>query len=216
MEITCSGCGRRFIIPDEKIPKGKVIVKVKCPKCGEKTVIELKEQDADREIKPKDELSELETFSYSDDVLPEVYEGTKLALFVGDDRSILERISLPAEDMGYKLIHSSDVKDAVSKLRLHQFDLILLQEGFGGDVRENLVMRYLNRLSMAIRRKIFVVLLSNTFKTMDQMRAYALSVNLILSVQDLDKMKDVLFKAMKRHEAFYKPFFDVMKEIGRL
>jgi len=215
LEITCSGCGSKFIIPDEKIPKGKV-VKVKCPKCGEKTVIKAKEPSTETEIREKDELSELETFSYSDDVLPEVYEGAKLALFVGDNSDLLSHISPHIEEMGYKVIHALDVRDAVGKIRLHQFDLILLQEGFGGDITENLVMKYLNRLAMAIRRKSFVVLLSNTFKTMDQMRAYALSVNLILNIQDLDKIKEVLYNAIKKQEAFYKPFFDIMKEIGKL
>ena len=212
MEITCSGCGSKWVIPDEKLSKGKV-VKIKCPKCGEKTVIDLREIGA---AEPKDELFELDTFGYSDDVLPEVYEGSKLALFVGDDPQLLTLMSPHIEEMGYKIIHSSDVKDAVRKIRLHQFDLILLQEGFGGDISENMVMKYLNRLAMAIRRKSFVVLLSNTFKTMDQMRAYALSVNLILNVHDLSKTKEVLSNAIKRQEAFYKPFFDVMKEIGKL
>jgi len=201
LEIICKGCGSRFIIPDEKIPKDKT-VKVKCPKCGEKTVIEPK----------KDEI-EIESISYSDEVLSDIYEDKRLALFVGENREILKKILPEIEEMEYKLIQSEDVRDAVRKLRLYHFDLILIEEK---DIRENMVMKYLNRLPMAIRRKIFVVLLSKNFKTMDQMMAYALSVNLILNLQDIEKIKDILYNAIRKYEAFYKPFFDVMKEIGKL
>ena len=208
MEITCKGCGSRFIVPDEKIPKGK-IVKIKCPKCGEKTVIEPEQET-------KDELLEIEDYSYSDDTLSDVYEDSRLALFVGDDTDLLNRILQPIDDMGYRLIHAPSAKDAIGKMRLHHFDLIFLQEGFGEDIKESLVMKYINRLSMAVRRKTFVVLLSNNLKTLDQMMAYALSVNLILNIQDIDRIKDILNNAIKRHEAFYKPFFDIMKEIGKV
>ncbi len=202
MEITCKGCGSKFIVPDEKIPKDKT-VKIKCPKCGEKTVIE-----------PEKDEMEMESISYSDEVLSDIYEDKRLALFVGENKEILEKILPKIEEMEYKLIQSEDVRDAVRKLRLYHFDLILIEEK--GDIRENMVMKYLNRLPMAIRRKIFVVLLSNNFKTMDQMMAYALSVNLILNLQDVEKVKDILYNAIKKYETFYKPFFDIMKEIGKL
>ena len=212
MEIICSGCNSKFVVPDEKIPKGKII-KIKCPKCGEKIVLETKPEE---KISIEPEFPEIESYSYSDDEIPDIYEETRLALFIGDDPELLSRISQPIEDMEYKVLSASDTKEAIGKLRLHQFDLILLQEGFGGDIKNNIIMKYLNRLSMAIRRKTFVILLSKSFKTMDQMMAFALSVNLIINLNDLDKLSDILDNAIKRNERFYKPFLDIMKEIGKL
>lgn len=213
MEIVCEGCNSKFVVPDEKIPKDK-IVKIRCPKCGEKIVLE----PETKEKKPAatEGFPDIGDYSYSEDELPETYEGAKLALFVGEDKQLLPRISQPLEDMEYKLVSTSDLRGAVGKMRLHQFDLIILQEGFGGSIKDNLVMRYINHLPMAIRRKSFVVLLSNTYRTMDQMMAYALSVNLIINMNDLDRLANILNTAMKRQEIFYKPFFDIMKEIGRL
>jgi len=212
LEIICSGCNSKFVVPDEKIPKGKII-KIKCPKCGEKIVLETKPEE---KISIEPEFPEIESYSYSDDEIPDIYEETRLALFIGDDPELLSRISQPIEDMEYKVLSASDTKEAIGKLRLHQFDLILLQEGFGGDIKNNIIMKYLNRLSMAIRRKTFVILLSKSFKTMDQMMAFALSVNLIINLNDLDKLSDILDNAIKRNERFHKPFLDIMKEIGKL
>ncbi len=219
MEITCNGCKSRFVIPDKKLPKGK-IVKIKCPKCGEKITLSLDKSNEKITLndlnETHEEFSDIDNFSYSDDELSETYEGKKLAFFVGDDTGLLSRISKPIEEMEYKIISASEIKTAIGKMRLNHFDLILIQDGFGGNIQENLVIKYLNRLSMSIRRKSFVVLLSKIYKTMDQMMAFALSVNLIINLNDLDKLKDIINKSIKRQELFYKPFLDIMKEIGKI
>jgi len=219
LEITCNGCKSRFVIPDKKLPKGK-IVKIKCPKCGEKITLSLDKSNEKITLndlnETHEEFSDIDNFSYSDDELSETYEGKKLAFFVGDDTGLLSRISKPIEEMEYKIISASEIKTAIGKMRLNHFDLILIQDGFGGNIQENLVIKYLNRLSMSIRRKSFVVLLSKIYKTMDQMMAFALSVNLIINLNDLDKLKDIINKSIKRQELFYKPFLDIMKEIGKI
>jgi len=221
LEIVCSGCNSRFVVPDEKIPKDRV-VRIKCPKCGEKIVLEPKTSEEDQQNSASvsapspEKPPEVEDYGYSEDELPETYEGARLALFVGDDNELLSQISRPLEDMGYKVVPSSDLRAAVGKMRLHQFDLIILQEGFGGDIKESIVMKYINHLPMAIRRKSFVLLLSKTYRSVDQMMAFALSVNLIINVNDIAKLSEILDNAIKKQEIFYKPFIDIMKETGRL
>ncbi len=197
MEISCNSCNSRFYVPDEKIPKGKRL-KVKCPKCGGDIIIEKEEEFPE----------------YSESYIPEFYEEGKLAFFIGKE-DLIPHVS-KIEELGYKLISESDIKTALGKLRFHQFDLILLHEGLLGDVRKSPVMRYLNRLPMALRRKMFVVLLSERFKTADQLMAFALSVNLIVNTGEMEKLTSVLKSAIKRYEQFYRPFFEVMKETGRL
>ena len=49
---------------------------------------------------------------------------------------------------------------------------------------------------MAIRRRMFVVLMGEGFKTMDDMMAFALSANLVVNTKELDKLLAILKRAI--------------------
>jgi len=48
------------------------------------------------------------------------------------------------------------------------------------------VLAYLETLNISIRRQMFVILLSNTYRTMDNMQAFNKSVNVILNLKNID------------------------------
>jgi hypothetical protein len=104
----------------------------------------------------------------------------------------------------------------LGKLRFHRFDIIFIAEGFDGQELENSpIHNYLNTLSISSRRRIFVALMGDKLKTMDDMMAYTMSANTIISTKDADKLSSILKQGLSEHEKFYKVFMDTLVEVGK-
>ena len=139
-----------------------------------------------------------------------------MALVLDGNEENVAEINAALEELAYKPVLPSSTTEAMGKLRFHHFDLIFLSEGFDGDdVERSPIIHYLNHLSMSERRKVFLVLLGNKFKTMDHMMAFAKSANLVVSPDDLSNLPLILRKAISDNEKFYKVFVDALKEIGK-
>ena len=213
MDVTCKSCGATLKIPDEKLPPHQA-VSITCLKCKGKIRIEPRESDKDLvsekvgegNLKYEEDTSPLDLFE----------EGTRLALVLHGDEGDVVEISSALEGLSYKPILPTSTEEAMGKLRFHHFDLIIVSDGFDGqDLTNSPITHYLNHLSMGIRRKIFVVLLSNKFKTMDNMMAFARSANLVVNPDDLSNLSLILRKGIPDNEKFYKVLMDTFKEVGR-
>jgi predicted Zn finger-like uncharacterized protein len=213
MDVTCKSCGTTLKIPDEKLPPDQA-VSVTCPKCKGKIRIE----PSDRRLAPTKEAFEQAGIEYDADTSPlELFEeGARLALVLDGDEANVMEITPTLEELSYKLILPTSINEAMAKLRLYHFDLILLSDGFDGqDIDRSPITHYLNHLSMSVRRKIFLVLVSEKFKTMDNMMAFGKSANLVVNPDDLSNLALVLKKTLSDHEKFYKVFTDILKEAGK-
>ena len=235
MEVTCSQCNTKLNIPDEKIPKDQT-VRINCPKCKGKITIE-PYGSAQEEPSPNDSLvetgklhlkfieskregdkemaaSDYDDYS-SDESLDFFDEDTKPALIlVGDDIGQKARGSI--EELGYRYISAPNTREALGKMRFNHYDMVLLSDGFDGQELENSpIMNYLNHISMSSRRRIFLALIGENLKTMDDMKAYALSANMVINSKDLDKLTSILKKGISDYEKFYKVFMDTLIEVGK-
>jgi len=209
MDITCDSCGAAFKIQDEKLPPNQVVI-ITCPKCKGKIKVDTRKPDKD--------IASGETEKLEQDSSPlELFEeGTRLALVLNGDDGQINDISSVLKELKYKPIVAPSIQDAMGKLRLHHFDMVILSDGFDGQNLEGSpVTHYLNHLSMSVRRKIFLVLVSEKFDTMDNMMAFTLSANLVIKLADLSKLRLILTKALPDHEKFYKIFMDTLKEAGK-
>ncbi|MBW2106682.1 MAG: hypothetical protein JRI26_11855 [Deltaproteobacteria bacterium] len=139
-----------------------------------------------------------------------------MALVLNRDDGQINDINSVLKELKYKPIIATSIQDAMGKLRLYHFDLIILSDGFDGqNIEGSPVTHYLNHLSMSVRRKIFLVLVSEKFDTMDNMMAFTLSANLVINPADLSRLRLILNKAIPDHEKFYKIFMDTLKEVGK-
>lgn len=216
MDVTCKSCEATLKIPDEKLPTDQV-VSITCPKCKGKIRIDTKEPDKDLISEKKEEVEEA-GFEYEEDISPlDIFEeGTRLALVLDGDDGHIKEINSALEQLSYKSILPTSIREAMGKLRLYHFDLIILSDGFDGqDLEGSPITHYLNHLSMSLRRKVFLVLLSDKFKTMDNMMAFGKSANLVVNPDDLSNLPLILKKAISDNEKFYKVFMDTLKETGK-
>lgn len=215
MDVICKSCGATLKIPDEKLPTDQV-VSINCPRCNGKIRIDRREPDKNL-VSKKEEVEEA-GFEYEEDISPlDLFEeGTRLALVLDGDDGHVKEINSSLEQLSYKSILATSMREAMGKLRLYHFDLIIFSDGFDGqDLEGSPITHYLNHLSMSLRRKTFLVLLSDKFKTMDNTMAFGKSANLVVNPDDLSKLPLILKKAISDNERFYKVFMDTLKETGK-
>ena len=227
MRIQCDHCQAVFNVPDEKMPRGRQF-KATCSKCRRTIIVEphgafggkgatigvdvsLSEvADAPTAIE-----ADLDMTSAYDSPLEVLEEGAMSALVCVDEPGRLKAVKEALEDLNYYTSVASSVKEALSKLRYNQYDLVMLDEEFCGESADNnTVLRYMQPMPMSARRNIFLMLISNQGRTLDNLMAFAQSVNAVINVSDVQKVKLVLERAMADHRRFYKVYRDLVQVIG--
>lgn len=230
MNISCENCRSKFKIPDEKIPKGQMF-SLTCPQCNTKVVVDarsdthsLSDTDSESLDKPKSEkektiIDEVDADIYdaSDKPFDFVEEGVKTALLCEPDAALQKKIKTGLHNMDYHITAPQLAKDALKQMRFHVFDMVVLNERFGTQNPDmNPVLKYLDRLNMSTRRNIFVTLITDRYRTMDNMAAFNKSVNLIVNLKNIDEIEKILRRGIADYEAFYRVYKRILIKTGRV
>jgi len=231
MNIICDQCKSKFKLDDEKLPKGQRF-SIDCPKCKNKIAIDA------RVVTPPPLADDARTFSASLQQNPEktlidevnrgsydasekpfdfVEEGVETALLCEPDSSIRSKIHQILNTMGYQTREPESAIAALKQMRFHVFDIIVLNERFDTEDPEDcMVLKYLDHLSIGIRRNIFVAFLTDRFRTMDNMMAFNKSVNLIVNLKNIDEFEKILNRGVADNAAFYRVFRESLVKTGHI
>ena len=230
MDIICKQCKSKFKIPDEKVPKGQIFT-LSCPKCKSKisidtrTAVSLSSEDkpqpsaSAKPVTKKTIIDEVDSGAYDASEKPFDFleEGAKTALLCEPDSVVRDKTGPALENMGYNVTEPKSDRDALKQMRFHVFNLVILNELFSSETPdENNILKYLERLPMFTRRKIFVVLVSNRFRTMDNMAAFNKSVNIIVNTKNIDEIEKIIKKGVSDNAAFYSVFKDALVKTGKV
>ena len=220
MEITCEKCQSKFNVPDGKLPAGKT-VNLKCPKCKEKISVGPAPQPESRqeEKPPEQNLQDVhaEDYDASDKPFDFVEEEGKTALVCESDPGIKTKVITALGAMEYHITEAESGRDALKKMRYHVYDMILVNDEFEtSDPDANGVLIYLERLNIAVRRNVFVVMLTNRFRTLDNMMAFSKSVNMVLNLSNIDEIQKILQRGLTDNDFFYRVFREGLRKAGRI
>lgn len=223
MDIICEKCNTRINIPDEKIPRDQQVI-VSCPKCKNRLALNAsspRRKNATPAVEGKSgshiKKADSDNDYWDDDASLDFFEeGAKLALVMGNEAQQIKKLGRTIEELGYRCVLANNTRDAISKMRLHYFNLVLLSDGFDGiDLAQSPILQHINNLSMSVRRRVFLALVAGEFKTMDHMMAFAMSANMVINGGDLDRLTSIMQHAISDNEKFYKVFTDTMVEVGK-
>jgi CheY-like chemotaxis protein len=145
-----------------------------------------------------------------------VEEEGETALICESDTSIREKISGTMKLLGYMITEAVSAKDALKKMRFHTYDVVILDERFdtaGPD--ENDVLRYLEGLSMGVRRDMFVALVTERFRSMDDMAAFNKSVNLVIHLKNINDVGTIMKRGISENNAFYRVYKESLYKTGK-
>ncbi len=211
MEIICNKCDSRFRIPDNKIPTSKVAT-LSCPKCRNKITVG---------PTPKKDPAigagfVTDTYDASEKPFDFVEEEGKTALVCESGPAILKKIVDPLNLMEYHITVAESGRDALKKMRYHLYDHIIVNESYNCEGPDsNMVLLYLERRNMSIRRNIFVAMVSSSYRTMDQMMAFRYSVNIIVNDKNMDDFGKIVSRGLTDYELFYRVLNETLKSSGR-
>lgn len=228
MIVKCEKCEKKFKISDEKVPKGKIVSQT-CPSCNHKIIIDTRTDEApapekvpdlSAETNLKEEvIDEVEIGDYdaTDRPFDFVEEGVETALLCELDAARREKIKTALDKLGYHTTEAQSTKDVIKQMRFHVFDLVVVNERFGTQNPDlNNVIQYLDRLNISIRRSIFVALITDRFRTMDQMVAFNRSVNLTVNSKNIDDIEKILRRGLADRESLYRVLNESLVKTGRV
>jgi len=218
MQIKCTSCTKDINIPDDKVPKGQAF-NLTCPGCKNKIRV-------DQHLRPPPAVGDmggsLDTTSmivdeeFDDDEEIEIYDDhDKIALIL--DKRNDEAWTSALTELDYKLQRAKSPEHAVHKLKFNQYHVIAIHEKFGDTTLETSPLyEYIRDMSMDTRRKTFVAMVGENFKTLENMEALAYSVNLVINQKELDQLETILKKSIGENDMFYKVYRETMTALGKL
>ena len=215
MEIICNNCSSKFKIADEKIPVGRV-TNIPCPKCKVRITVTPPKKPA-AGLAGFEEAGDAGAYDASDKPFDFIEEEGLTALLCEQSPLARGTIQNALNLMDYQITIAESARDALKRMRYHVYDLIVIDESFDTKSPDsNGVLIYLERLSMSVRRNIFVAMISNRYRTMDNMMAFNASVNLIVNIKNIEDIGKILSRSITDTELFYRVYKETLKETGRI
>lgn len=210
MDIVCHNCHSKFRISDKKIPSGRTAT-FPCPKCKSKISLGAGKNTARRAGGAAND----EGYDAFDKPFDFIEEEGLTALVCEQNPLVRKTITDALKLLEYQITVAESARDALKRMRYHVYDLIVVNENFDTKNPEaNGVVIYLERLSMMTRRNMFIALVSDRYRTMDNMMALNKSVNLIINVKNIEDIGKILSRGITDNEYFYRVYKETLKELG--
>ena len=137
--------------------------------------------------------------------------GDKTALVCMDvpemERLVVEQLG----GLAYKTHTGFSVEDIHFKMRSHPYDVLIIAENFGGsDASKNLLLAETISSPASQRHSQLVVLIGAGMRTSDETQAFAHSVDVVVSLADINNLRPVLRRAALRQQEFYGPYLEAL------
>jgi hypothetical protein len=68
---------------------------------------------------------------------------------------------------------------------------------------------------MNTRRRFFVALVSDRYRTMDNMAAFNRSVNIVINRKSIDSVGEIIKQGVADNKAFYHVFRETLQKMGK-
>jgi DNA-directed RNA polymerase subunit RPC12/RpoP len=209
VKAQCDGCGKQFALPPEKVPD-KPRSRFTCPSCGTKVLVDRSREEASAGDKQAD-AAQPEAKGEAYDIEPDLFPpGAEVAFVYVQDRSWAEKIeeSLQLEG-GYLLSRAENGAQALQKLRLNSYQMILLQDG---PEAEDL-LEEIGSWPGYVRREINCILIGDRAKSFDPGESFIRGVNSYLSIEDRQGIAELLEQAQQSFDQYLEPWRKAKQEI---
>jgi predicted Zn finger-like uncharacterized protein len=233
VQAQCSQCATRIQIDDAKVPDRPF--KVKCPKC--QAIIPLPGRNAEAEAAGVPPMAPMPTApahatpAAADTdpaaaaapaaALPSPEAAARLGRLQSGHNDAIIALSGPAAApvqqaltrIGYNIDTVEDVEEGARLLEQGVYEVaVTYREPWVHGKRETLAQRML-RLSPEMRRRVFVVLVGEEFRSGDGTQAWAAQADLVLHPTDAPRFEAYIRATMAERKRLYQPLLDAHRRL---
>ncbi len=221
MQANCPNCQNRIVIDDSKVPDRAF--SVKCPKC--QTVVKFPGRAApaaaphaaapastgaepSAAAPPSEEARAQMAAQVKRDMPLESGRNAPRALVALHDAS--QSAALPLGRLGFQ-VDTLDTPDEGARL-LEQgvYDLVITNRAAGAAGKESLFQR-IGRLSPDGRRRLFVIVVGDEFKTGDGTQAWSNLADLVVNTRDAANADAAIANTISERARLYQVFLDARR-----
>jgi predicted Zn finger-like uncharacterized protein len=196
MFVSCPTCSQTFEIPDSKVPDNSRFG-VKCPSCREKIVVESKgcreSTEAEAPLCPEKRPN----------IEPDLFPpGSQVVFSFVQSGAWNGALETFFSSKGYYLSKARDVGEAILKLRLNDYHVVILDDRYSN----RSVLKELGAWAGKKRRWVNVLLLGDAAVSMSQHEAFRRGVNAYLNINDLGRAKELFEECLKGFQIHNEPW----------
>lgn len=199
MLVSCSNCGKRFKLRDDKLPKAEVF-RIPCPNCSSEIVVRKEEPDSGDE-RPQQAA---QSPSFEPEVFP---AGARVAFVFLGHELCMDAAKQAVQELGYTPSIAGSMDEAVAKVGMNRYDLVCIDDSESGRA----VMEVVNGWPGIRRREVNVVMVGSDAQSLDPGTSFFRGVNGWLNRGDTDRFKQLLGQ-LEDDFALYRAPWDAVTE----
>jgi hypothetical protein len=117
--------------------------------------------------------------------------------------------------LGYKVHVAANHEDFLIRFGQIQYQVVVVEELFAASSQiENLTLAYLQSLPMAQRRHSVILLLGQSFYSLNPMQAFQQSVHAVVNPTEIDSLGQIIQKTVADNDLFLHNFREVMMRVA--
>ena len=140
----------------------------------------------------------------------------RFALVAVDDETRKAAVTDALQGLGFRVHVAASTDEGHDRLRKTAYEVVAIDQAFqGGTALDHPLLQQLQMMSAATRRYMFLALLASDVKTLDNMGAFAASVNAVINYNDLAQAKAIFERGIAENDQFFRVFRTVLQEAGK-
>jgi CheY-like chemotaxis protein len=140
----------------------------------------------------------------------------RLALIAIDDASRKTAVTDALQELGFRVHVAAVAHEGFDRLRKTAYAAVIIDQAYqGGTPLDNPLLKHVQGMPALARRYMFVALLAPNVTTLDNMAAFASSVNAVVNYNDLAQAKAIFERAISDNDQFFRVLRNVLEEAGK-
>lgn len=224
MQAPCPQCGQKIAVDDARVPDRPFAVK--CPKC--QATVRFPGRAAASAAAPAagpasapapppeaapGEVRNAAIAQLRRELGADSGQGRKVLVAV-PDRAVAAALTQPLAQLGYATEALDTADEGGRMLEDGLFDVVIATRTVAVPGAAETLSQRILRLGPSARRRIFLVLVGDEFKTGDGIQAFALQADLVVNPRDAAAAEVPLLRAMAERARLYQAFNEARRATG--
>ena len=214
MQAQCPTCSQRIVVEDSRVPDRPF--SVRCPKC--QSAVKLPGRSAGPAPtaapvpQPSEELRPEVVAQLKREIGTSDVSGDKSRVLVAlPDQALTEAISQALDRLGYLVETLQELDDGGRLLEHGLYAMVVTGRNVQLPGKNEMLAQRVSRLNPESRRRVFLALVGDEFRTGDGTQAFTALADLVVHPRDVATADRILLTTLAERARLYRPFLEARK-----